>query len=317
MNTEIITKLNELIKKIQSDGNTQRLRAYKKALTALKSHDEEILSGKDAIKIKYIGKSVAEKIDEILNTGSLKELDENKDKVKQLQILQKVHGIGDVTGMKYINMGITDLEKLKEAHENNTITLTHEMLISLKYLDDLEKRIPKNQIEKLESKLKDISNKINNNLQITICGSYRRNRPDSGDIDVLITHPKPGKTNFLTVLVEKLQEENIIIDSLTPNGNVKFMGICKTDDNIARRIDILFVKITEYPAAILYFTGSGGFNRQMRTIANQKDLTINEKGIFEFKNNKKGKKIKANNEKEIFDLIGMDYLEPYEREFGK
>ena len=57
----------------------------------------------------------------------------NKDKVKQLQILQKVHGIGDVTGMKYINMGITDLKKLKEAHEDNTITLTHEMLISLKY----------------------------------------------------------------------------------------------------------------------------------------------------------------------------------------
>ena len=74
MNIDIITKLNELIKKIQSDGNTQRLRAYRKALTALKSHDEEILSGKDAIKIKYIGKSVAEKIDEILNTGSLKEL---------------------------------------------------------------------------------------------------------------------------------------------------------------------------------------------------------------------------------------------------
>ena len=48
------------------------------------------------------------------------------------------------------------------------------------------------------------------------------------------------------------------------------MGICITSDKIAGRIDIRFIPYESYFPAILYFTGSGEFNRIMRKEANDK-----------------------------------------------
>ena len=68
---------------------------------------------------------------------------------------------------------------------------------------------------------------------------------------------------------------------------------------------------------MLYFTGSGTFNTEMRKEALKKGYTINEYGIYTTKkeNRKtiKDKLVPSANEKDIFDLVGMEYLEPPDR----
>lgn len=78
-----------------------------------------------------------------------------------------------------------------------------------------------------------------------------------------------------------------------------------------RRIDFLYTPRSEYPFALLYFTGSKLLNIKMRKIAkNDKELSLNEKGFF------KGTKMiddNFNSEEDIFDYLGMKYLKPLDR----
>lgn len=62
-----------------------------------------------------------------------------------------------------------------------------------------------------------------------------------------------------------------------------------------------------YYSALLYFTGSGSFNKKMRSVAINAGYLLNEYGLF--KRDTK-KMIKVKSEKDIFDILNMEYLEP-------
>ena len=96
-------------------------------------------------------------------------------------------------------------------------------------------------------------------------------------------------------------------------GEKKYNGIGRMGRNgIARRVDIMFTKPSEYPFAILYFTGSGEFNQMMRKLANQQGITINEYNIEHLDSGKEVDHV-FKEEKDIFDYLGMGYVEPWQR----
>ena len=108
------------------------------------------------------------------------------------------------------------------------------------------------------------------------------------------------------------------MDNLTEEGNTKYMGLCKlSPSKKSRRIDIRFIPYQSKGAAILYFTGSGRFNTEMRNDALKKGYTINEYGIYhvkkEGKKTIKGKLIPTNSEEEIFDIINKKFVLPPDR----
>ena len=229
--------------------------------------------------------------------------------------------------------------KLLEAKLKDTKFLkyiNHHQLVGLKYLADIEMRIPRYEIVEIEKVLKKFCNLVNSDLHITICGSYRRGNPDSGDIDVLISHPSILESSdmnqpYLRCLIHHLTECGFLIDHLTMVGNTKYMGICKLNtcgNSLGRRIDIRFVPWNSYAAAILYFTGSKDFNTNMRSIALSKGYTLNEYGIYKLVEQKveggkkgknkrkkyvKGDRVFAKSEKDIFKILDMEYKQPTER----
>ena len=163
-------------------------------------------------------------------------------------------------------------------------------------------------------------NTIDPQLFGTICGSYRRLKPKSNDIDFLIIHPKIvslgdlASNKFFKAYLKKLMEIGFVVESFT-NVEVKskFMGLCQLSPKYPiRRIDIRFIPFESYYYALLYFTGSGEFNRKMRQVAMDNDYILNEYGLYD----KKGNMIHVNSEKEIFDILSMEYLQPPDREIS-
>ena len=131
---------------------------------------------------------------------------------------------------------------------------------------DLLKSIPFEEIEKHETLLKNALKKVNKDAELTIAGSYRRRRKDSGDIDVITSKDKTVYTRF----VNKLKKDAYLIEDLA-FGRKKYNGVSKVGrDGVGRRIDIMYTTPQEYPFAILYFTGSKEFNQMMRQEANTK-----------------------------------------------
>ena len=91
------------------------------------------------------------------------------------------------------------------------------------------------------------------------------------------------------------------------------MGFCKLNNkSLARRIDMLFIDYKSYYSSILYFTGNKYFNLYVRQKLLQKKMSLNE---YYLKNLVTNEIIYLKSEKEIFDILEMNYLEPFERNY--
>ena len=84
---------------------------------------------------------------------------------------------------------------------------------------------------------------------------------------------------------------------------------------IIGRIDIRFMPYESFYFAYLYFTGGVDLNRNMRLIAISHGYKLNEYGLYKDGSSKDGssKSVKVESEKEIFDILGLNYLQPKDR----
>ncbi|KAF6208418.1 hypothetical protein GE061_016874 [Apolygus lucorum] len=298
--------------------NIHKHSAYRKAANVLATHPTRIKSGDEARKLNGIGAKIADKIDEFLQTGKLRKLDNirNDDTSKAINELTRVTGIGPAKAQELVKTGIKTIEDL----EKNKDKLTHHQLIGLKYVTDFEQKIPRSEIEEIETVIRKELSNLDPDYLITICGSYRRGKAESGDIDVLITHPSFTSVNkskelaskLLKKVVTCLETHKLITDTLSL-GDVKFMGVCKVQ-TVARRIDIRLTPHDQYHCATLYFTGSDMFNKDMRTHALANGFTLNEYCLRPMgSTGLPGKPVEIDSERDIFDYISFPYKTPNER----
>ena len=226
-----------------------------------------------------------------------------------------------------------NLKKKLDTETKQLCKLHKSSLIGIKHFHDMSLKIQRTEIQKAESILKKLALHMNKDLVVTICGSYRRGRDKSGDVDCLIAHPliktkldlDNNTINLLHNFVKLLIDSNFIVDQLDM-GTKKFMGFCnimqfiKTDElqntlqpikHIARRIDIRFVPFESYGSAILYFTGSKTFNTDMRKHALRKGYSLNEFGLTKISD---GSIIPCYTEEEIFKILNYPYKTPQERD---
>ena len=318
MNANIIQNFEALATQTKQDeGNSFRVRSYYKVIKILKTLDFEITESSQIKDIKGIGASTLKRVDEILEKGSLSEIKLKSSNLNTLKDLERITGIGPVKAKKLFDSNYT-LESILDDYKNGTLkeSFTAHQLLGIKHFNDLEKRIPYKEISQIDKFLKKELAKFNSEVTLEICGSYRRKAETSGDIDVLFySNNDTEQTDFLPEFLNYLNDSGFLVDHLTSlDSNTKYMGMCKYKKNPVRRIDIRYIPINSVGAAKLYFTGSGDFNKNMRSYANSKGYTINEYGIYKLKADKsKGLKMKTRTEKDIFDVLKIEYVEPENR----
>jgi len=289
--------------------DTFRVKTYTKINKILKTlKSDEQLKPENLTKIKGIGQGTINRICEIVETGSLKEWTKLKNKKNPLEEFLKIHGVGKQHAKKLLESGFTTIDDLRKC-ETISEHLNDTQLKGLHYFDDIQQRIPYEEIQQHEIYLKNTLKSIDEDSELTIAGSYRRKKPDSGDIDLLL---KCSNKKTYDKFIDKLTSEGYLTCQLA-RGSKKYMGMGKLDISPCnRRIDIMYTKPDEYPFAILYFTGSGDFNQKMRSDALIMGYTMNEYSIKYTENKKKVDKTFLT-EKEIFDFLGYDYLNPEDR----
>ena len=217
----------------------------------------------------------------------------------------------------------TETKQLYKIYSKYKISLE-----SIKHFNDMMVKIPRFELTKIEILLKKVASHMNKDMIISICGSYRRGKDKSGDVDCLITHPslktkedlETSSINILSSFVELLQKSDIVVDQLSM-GPKKFMGFCKLPDkykydeipspHVSRRIDIRLVPYESYGSSILYFTGSKTFNTQMRNHALKHGYSLSEFGI---KIISSGITIPCSTEEEVFKILKYPYKKPEERD---
>ena len=327
--------LNTKVENNLKDINTHfhRLKQIKRIIGILKQFTEEITDIKQLNDINGIGAGTIARVKEILEKGSLSELKNKYDEEKQqiinsIQQLQDIVGIGPAVAKKLvIDYKIRSIKDLIQAHKDGKIELNEKILVGLKYFEKLEFKIPRNETELIYKLLQETAKKIDKDLEVTICGSYRRGKITSNDIDVLLSnknvkfekhiknHIEYNLPNYLELFVNALTKKKFLLDSLTGSDvETKYMGFSQLKNHPIRRIDIRIVPYVSYPTAVLYFTGPYELNTFMRKEAIKKKMILNEYGLYKLDEENNKTRIKIESEKDVFTKLGMKYLTPEQRE---
>ena len=338
---EILKELKFYNKKYVKDSF--KANSYAKAIEIIENLNGELNDSSQIKDLPGIGKAMIDKLNEFILTKQVKNLitlrekypegieEYKKEKIKE--IFMQIHGIGDARSQEIIDLNIFTIEELKKRKDEkirgkkkNLPLLDDKQQKGLIYFEETNERIPRAEIVEFEKLFKkeflellNANDESLENHKFEIVGSYRRGKPESGDIDFIFTSYNNNKLiyyDFIKLLVKK----NIIVAQLT-NGDSKSMVIAKlTPESKARRVDFLYATQEEYAFSILYFTGSKEFNTAMRQHALNQQLTLNEHGLHKI-NKAKEKTEKITNptfksEKDIFDYLNMIYKEPNERKDG-
>jgi DNA polymerase (family 10) len=313
LNTDIADIFNKFADLLDIQGaNPFRIRAYRNAARTLynlpRNMSDMIEEGTDLTNLPGIGKDLAEKIREIVKTGSLSKLEEIEAKIPSgLNKLFKISGLGPKrVKALYQSLDVRDLKDLKKAAETGKIhelkgfgrKMERSILEDLEQMEEKEERIKLLNAEQRAKPLLAYLKETKGIKEVVVAGSFRRRKETIGDLDILVTCENGSKvmdrfTNYEDVL-------KVISKGTTRSSVVLRSGL---------QVDLRVLSRVSYGAALHYFTGSKSHNIAIRKLAVNKKIKINEYGVF-----KKEKRIAGKTEKEVYDAVGLAFIEPELRE---
>ncbi|KAI1236260.1 DNA polymerase lambda [Lamprotornis superbus] len=320
----ITEKLEVLAKAYSVQGDKWRALGYSKAINALKSYHKPVTSYQEACKIPGIGKRMAEKILEILESGHLRKLDHISESVPVLELFSNIWGAGVKTAQMWYQQGFRTLDDIR-----TKATLTSQQAVGLKHYMDFLERMPREEAAEIEQTVRQAALALKPGLVCVACGSYRRGKATCGDVDVLVTHPDgQSHRGVFSKLLDSLRRSGFLTDDLVSqedNGDQqKYLGVCRLPGPAQRhrRLDIIVVPYREFACALLYFTGSAHFNRSMRALAKTKGMSLSEHALSSaVVRGPGGAKVSAGHtlptptERDVFIQLGLPYREPSERDW--
>lgn len=313
-NSDISDILREVADLLDIEGADDfRVRSYRQAAQSIDNLSgnlrEMVEQDKDLTELSGIGESIAEKIKEIVSTGSLKQLEEIKQRVPEhLADLLKVEGLGPERVKElHDELDINSLEDLEEAVENQKVRelegfgekMEENIGKELKRTDG-ESRILLIRAEEYAHPLVAYLEEFDEIGRVEIAGSYRRRKETVGDLDILVTCDKKEAVMEHFTSYEDIQE---VLSKGDTRSSVRMRS--------GLQVDLRVISDESYGAALVYFTGSKQHNIRIRERALDRDLKINEYGVF--KENKE-ESIAGKTEKEVYESVDLPVIPPELRE---
>ncbi|HLD40438.1 MAG TPA: DNA polymerase/3'-5' exonuclease PolX [Candidatus Nanoarchaeia archaeon] len=287
--------------------------AYRRAaqsIEALSENIEAVYERGELEEISGVGRNIAEKIAEIIETGKLKYYERLKKEVKvDVEQLNQIPSLGPKKiKVLYQKLGVKDLKDLEKVLKQHKVrdlegfgekteeTLSHGIELLKKrpsrflYIHAL----PMVEMVKKNLERHDFVKKVE------VAGSFRRGKETVGDLDFLAVSSQPKKVMDVFTSMKEVKE-------------VLAKGETKSSIRLSNglQVDLRVVTEKEFGAALLYFIGSKEHNVELRKLALKKGWTLNEYGLTTLKENKW---IAGRTQEEIYQKLGLRFIEPELRE---
>ena len=312
-NRQIAEMFNEIADLIDIDGeNPFRVRAYRNAARTILSYPrsmaELVEEGFDLSSLRGIGKELAKKITEIVQTGRLAYLEKlKKNHPPQLETLLKIPGLGPgrvrlLHELLHIN-SVKDLEHALESGKVQKVPgfgpkLIEKITAGVKKHRYEEKRYRIDEAEETAEWLRERLLEAAGVEEVQVAGSIRRCKETVHDIDMVAS----------TTLESDIMERFTSLDEVT---RIIMKGPTRSSIRLSNgmSVDLRAVPKEEYGATLHHFTGSKAHNIALRKMAKERNMKINEYGIY-----KGEKRLGGEKESDIYTHLGLDYIEPEMRE---
>lgn len=313
-NLEIADTFRMIADMLEIKGeNVFKVRAYRQAVLTLETLPEDIdrimKTGK-LQQIPGVGKGIAEKIEELINTGSLKYFEDLKESLPEgLVRMLEIPDVGPKTvHALFEKLHITSIDELEKAASGGRLRgLEHfgekteqNILRGIQLLKSRSGRLLLGAAFQLAESVIERMGKLEEVQKISPAGSLRRMKETIGDIDILVSSKEP----------EKVMDA---FAGMPEVSGVLAKGPKKSSVIMENRVqaDLRVVPDESFGAALQYFTGSKQHNVKLREMAAKKGLKINEYGVFEAGTDRRKA---GEDEAGVYREAGLGFIEPELRE---
>ena len=313
-NAALAAVMREIAVFLDMEGVAFKPRAYEKAAYAIEAVDEPIADiyrrgGIKAVEqLPGIGKSIAEKIVTLVETGRLPYYEALRAKTPvDVAGLTAIEGLGPKNILLlYRELGIRTVADLEAAAVAGKIrTLPHfgekseqKILKGIGFLKKGTGRFVLGHVLPLMTEIAARVEGLRGVTQVAIAGSIRRRKDTVGDGDLLVVARHPDAVmDFFVAMPEVV--------------HVHGKGSTKASVKLATGmdVDLRVVPAESFGAALNYFTGSKDHNVTLRRIAIERHLKLNEYGVFRGDTAVAGK-----TEEDVYAALGLPYIPPELRE---
>lgn len=310
-NRDLAAAFDEVAELLEFQGaNPFRVRAYRNAARRIGDYPEPLASivddpERDVTEIEGIGKDLAEKIAELVETGKLSMLEELRSQVPPSVVaLLRIPGLGPKkAAILHKELKINSLDMLRAACEADEVSklkgfgakTQEKILAGIDFAAHADERMYWAEADSIVGELLAHMRKFKGIRQIEVAGSYRRGKETIGDLDLLVD----------------AANADAVMDHLEKFGQVAAVigrGDTKLSLRLARglQIDLRVVPTRSFGAALQYFTGSKDHNVILRGMAKDRGLKINEYGVFRV-----GKKTRSEEDEDGEYIAGKQECDVY------
>uniref|UniRef100_A0A8D0EZK1 DNA nucleotidylexotransferase n=1 Tax=Strix occidentalis caurina TaxID=311401 RepID=A0A8D0EZK1_STROC len=314
---------------------------FLRAASVLKFLPFPVTRMKDIQGLPCMGDRARDVIEEIIEEGESSRAKEvlNDERYKSFKQFTSVFGVGVKTSEKWYRMGLRTLEEVKA---DKTLKLSKMQKAGFLYYEDLVSCVSKAEADAVSLIVKNTVCTFLPDALVTITGGFRRGKKIGHDIDFLITNPGPREDDELlhkglllycdiiesTFVKEQLPSRKVdamdnfqkcfaILKLYQPRVNnssyntSKNFDMAEVKDWKAIRVDLVITPFEQYAYALLGWTGSRQFGRDLRRYAaHEKKMILDNHALYD---RRERIFLKAGSEEEIFTHLGLDYVEPWER----
>jgi DNA polymerase (family 10) len=309
---DIFTEIADILD-IQGE-NPFRVRSYRNAARTIADMGQSVQAlvkaGEELEEIPGIGKSLQQKIEEIVSTGRCRFLEELRAKVPAgLTELLKLEGLGPKkVKLLYDELGVDSVDRLEKAAQAGRLRDLAGMGVKTeeKVLKSVEQyragmgrfklSVGFTYAQALLDYLKDVPGV----KRLDPAGSFRRRRETIGDLDILAICSKGCKVMDRFVKYGDVAE---VISKGETKSSVRL--------KCGLQVDVRVLDEESYGAALHYFTGSKAHNVAIRERAKESGLKVSEYGVFRARDEKR---LSGAEEEDVFKAVGLPFIPPELRE---
>jgi len=322
-NDEVAARLEEFADLLEANGVEYKPRAYRRAaenvrettaaIEGLAAEGEGAIAGIDAV-----GDAISSKIVEYVETGEIAELEKLRAELPvEMDALTRIEGVGPKTvGTLYEALGIRTLDDLEAAAEAGEIRevkgfgakTEQNILDGIAFARQAAKRQLLGAALPRGEAVREYLSGVDAVARCELAGSIRRFRPTIGDVDVLAGSTEP---DAVVDAFTGWREGKTVIEAGTSKASLRVEGV---------RVDLRVVDPDEFGAALQYFTGSKDHNVAARNRAIERDLKMNEYGVFDVSDveapddQRAGERVAGETEEGMYAALGLAWIPPELRE---
>ena len=330
LNEDVAALLSEYAELLQiTGGDPFRARNYEKAAKSVAGCGDDLRQLDDVAlrQIPGVGASIAKKIIEFRQTGTIAALEELRGAVpKGVRELTRIPGLGPRRAFQLCtDLGISSVSELTDAIDAGQlrdlkgfgIRSEEKLSHGIDLLRSVGQRVTLNVAADTAARVMAAIAAAPGCERCAHAGSLRRYRETIGDIDILAAARDSAPLMAALVALPEVTEVVVRGDTKTSvrirtgagRRAVGSTGSGGGADTIG--LDLRVVQPECWGAALQYFTGSQAHNVRIREIAVRQRLKLSEYGLFDAES---GDLIVSGTEQEVYDRLGMAWVPPPMRE---